>query len=355
MLTPAASAPAGVAPMHGEGQDTTVWAHRVVDELREPRLAHDPEWFTVIRHAYGHEPLYLAGEDESGRPGVLPAFVVRRPFAGTVVTSMPFLDSGGPCAWSPALATVLVERLLGEARRVGARAVELRCAERLPVAQEPADHKVNLTLPLSSDPDQLWQRLDTAVRTKVRKVSRAGLEVEFGGPEKLPAFYGAFAARMRDLGSPVHAYGFFHAVLASFGPRARIALVRKGDTPVGGLLALAFRDRLVVPWSACLKEHFASRPNMLLYWETLRTACTEGFRYFDFGRSTRGSGTYHFKLQWGAQEEPLFWYRIPLAALRGASAAGAGRGADLAVRAWQHLPLAVTTSLGPRIRRYLIQ
>jgi FemAB-related protein (PEP-CTERM system-associated) len=354
MLTAAASARARLSPMCADPQGTPVWARGVLDELREPRLAHAPEWFAVIRQAYGHEPLYLAGEDESGRPGVLPAFVVRRPFAGTVVTSMPFLDSGGPCAWSPALAAVLVERLVGEARRLGARAVELRCAERLPVAQEPADHKVNLTLALSSDPDRLWRGLDTAVRTKVRKVSRAGLEVEFGGPEHLPAFYGVFASRMRDLGSPVHAYGFFHALLASFGPRARIALVRKGDTPVGGLLALAFRDRLVVPWSACLKEHFASRPNMLLYWETLRTACTEGFRLFDFGRSTRGSGTYHFKLQWGAQEEPLFWYRIPLAGGRGASDR-AGRGAELAVRAWQRLPLAVTTSLGPRIRRYLIQ
>ena len=82
-----------------------------------------------------------------------------------------------------------------------------------------------------------------------------------------------------------------------------------------------------MPWAACSKEHFALCPNMLLYWETIRTACADGFARFDFGRSTRQSGTYRFKRQWGAQEEPLFWYRIPIAsdvdaARRHASCAG---------------------------------
>src|SRR2546427_11258796 len=65
---------------------------------------------------------------------------------------------------------------------------------------------------------------------------------------------------------------------------------RKGGTPVGGLVALAFKDRLAVPWASCLKEYLSLCPNMLLYWEVLRTACVEGFRTFDFGRSSRHSG-----------------------------------------------------------------
>lgn len=353
MVTEAAVA--DLARPRPETAPPAVWSRSLLDELCAPRLAHAPEWFTVIPRAYGHEPLYLAGEDESGRPGVLPAFVVRRPLAGTVVTSMPFLDSGGPCTSSPGLAVRMVERLVEEARRLGARTVELRCAEPLAVAAEPARNKVNLVLPLPADPERLWRRLDAASRSQVRKAGRAGLAFELGGAEKLPAFYGVYAARMRDLGSPPHAQGFLRAILDLFGGRARIAVVRKGETPVGGLLAFSLRDRLVVPWAACLKEHFASCPNMLLYWETLRTACAEGLASFDFGRSSPGSGTYRFKRQWGAEEEPIFWYRIPIAGGDAPSTAGRGRGADLAVRVWQRLPLAVTTRVGPRLRRYLIQ
>ena len=179
---------------------------RAVGGLSNASLAHAPEWLNVIRNAYGHDPLYLRTEDEEGRTGVLPAFVVRRPFVGTVVTSMPFLDSGGPCGSTPEMSLALVRRLMDEARGLRARWVELRCAERLPLASQPAEHKVNMTLTLPANPDDIWRRLDGGVRNQVRKAERAGLTVAFGGAEHLPAFYEIFATRMRDLGSPVHSY-----------------------------------------------------------------------------------------------------------------------------------------------------
>ena len=148
---------------------------------------------------------------------------------------------------------------------------------------------------------------------------------------------------------------FLRSVLLEFGDRARIVLVRKDRVAVGGLVTIAFEDRLAVPWAACLQEYFSLCPNMLLYWETLRHACDDGFTRFDFGRSTRDSGTYRFKRQWGAQEEPLFWYTIPLRQRAGTTPDGAGRRESLAVEAWRRLPLAVTRSVGPRIRRYLTQ
>jgi FemAB-related protein (PEP-CTERM system-associated) len=337
--------------------DTGGTWRRVVDESPSSGLAHSPEWFTLIHRAYGHTPLYLTMNDGNGRSGVLPAFVVRRPFFGTVVTSMPFLDSGGPCSRSADTRKMLVEHLIAEARRIGAARVELRCAERLDIPAQPAEHKVNLTLPLPADPDQLWRRFDKQVRNQVRKAERCGLTVEHGGVENLRAFYEAFVVRMRDLGSPPHAPEFLRAVLDAFGGRARIVLVRKGNLTIGALFALAFKDRLVVPWAICLKEYFSLCPNMLLYWETLRSACVEGFTRFDFGRSTRDSGTYRFKVQWGAQEEPLFWYFISPDRIRSDITAVAGHGSKTEIlgKAWQRLPLALTRCVGPHIRRYLTQ
>ena len=94
---------------------------------------------------------------------------------------------------------------------------------------------------------------------------------------------------------------------------------------------------------------------MLLYWETIRTACSEGFTRFDFGRSTAGSGTYHFKRQWGAEEQPLFWYTIPIRGSAQPARADDGRIATCLTNAWRHLPLPLTRQIGPHIRRYLIQ
>src|SRR5438128_4636375 len=132
--------------------DVSAAWQRTVSESSEATTAHAPEWFTVIRKAYGHDPLYLSAEGEDGRVGLLPAFVVRRPCFGTVVTSMPFLDSGGPCSPSPAVANLLAQRLIAEARDRGARLVELRCAARLAIGAQPMESKVNMTLALPANP-----------------------------------------------------------------------------------------------------------------------------------------------------------------------------------------------------------
>jgi len=330
------------------------WSRRVFASAGA-RLAHAAEWLPIVTRAYGHEPLYLVADSDAGS-AVLPAFIVRRPLVGTVVTSMPFLDSGGPCAESPTLAALMVDRLIAEARLRRARFVELRSAGRLAIDAEPTDGKVNMTLALGDGPEALWKRFDKGVRNQIRKAERSGLTVAFGGAAELPAFYEVFVERMRDLGSPVHALRFLRETLDRFGANARMVVVRKDSATIGGLVALTFKDRVVVPWATCLKEHFALCPNMLLYWETIKRASLDGVARFDFGRSTRGSGTYRFKQQWGAQEEPLFWYRIPT---RSANAIALQRPAagssDLLTRMWQRLPLAVTRQVGPRIRKYLIQ
>jgi FemAB-related protein (PEP-CTERM system-associated) len=328
--------------------------NRAIERLHHARLAHAVEWSTAIQRAYGHEPLYLTSGDDEQDFGVLPAFVVRRPLFGAVVTSMPFLDGGGPCSTSPLRSRLLLEQLIAEAYRRGAKFIDVRCAEPLPTAAPVADHKVNLRLPLPERADTLWHQFDKSVRNQIRKAERSGLSFEFGRQPLLASFYEIFVERMRDLGSPAHDLRWFEAILDSFGPRARIAVVKKGTTTVGGLIALAFKDDLTVPWAACSKDHFALCPNMLLYWETIRTACADGFARFDFGRSTRQSGTYRFKRQWGAQEEPLFWYRIPIASAVAPVTAEGGSGAFI-TRAWRRLPVTVTRRVGPRIRRYLIQ
>jgi serine/alanine adding enzyme len=325
----------------------------VVHRLDQANLGHSPEWYSAIHKAYGHTPIYLEGETLEGEVGILPAFLIRRSLFGTVVTSMPFLDNGGPCTSSQSLSRELVVCLIKEAARRKASLVELRCTSELDLPISAHTEKVNLSLPLPKDPVQLWKQLDAKVRNQVRKAERSGLSVEFGHSENLPEFYETFAVNMRDLGSPVHSRAFFHAIFDAFGDKARVAFVRKGSEPIGGLVALAFKDSLVVPWASSLRDYFSLCPNMLLYWETIRSACLEGFQRFEFGRSTRDSGTYRFKRQWGATEEPLYWYSVPVGGRspRPLSSSDA-RGLILA-RLWQRLPLRVANWFGPIIRKYL--
>src|SRR5690606_35261022 len=80
-----------------------------------------------------------------------------------------------------------------------------------------------------------------------------------------------------------------------------------GGEPMAAAIALRARDTVLVPWASSLRRHRNLCPNMLLYWTMMEEAIGSGAARFDFGRSSPGSGTHQFKVQWGAQAEPLHW------------------------------------------------
>ena len=164
-----------------------------------------------------------------------------------------------------------------------------------------------MILDLLDDPDEMWKRFDAKLRNQVRKASKSGLTAGWSSREGLSDFYKTFAANMRDLGSPVHSHDFFGAILDEFNDSTKIMLVRKDEDVIGGAVCIFFKGSMIVPWASSLREYFSLCPNNLLYWEMVRWGCENGYRRFDFVRSSPYSGTYRFKKQWGAQEEPLHW------------------------------------------------
>jgi hypothetical protein len=91
--------------------------------------------------------------------------------------------------------------------------------------------------------------------------------------------------------------------------------------------------------------------NVLLYWHMLRFAIERRFGAFDFGRSTPGEGTFHFKRQWGAEPHELVWEYWTAQGRSLPDLNPANPKFGLAISAWQRLPVAVATRLGPLIVR----
>jgi serine/alanine adding enzyme len=87
-----------------------------------------------------------------------------------------------------------------------------------------------------------------------------------------------------------------------------------------------------------------------MYWEMIRWGCENGYQRFDFGRSSPGSGTYRFKKQWGAKEEPLHWQWITRKAGQTVTTHADDNKYRWIIRTWSHLPLSFTKLLGPVVR-----
>jgi len=320
-------------------------------------LGHASGWQRVLRNAYGLASEYLMARDPAGKvAGVLPLVRFRTLRGRLLLVSLPFLDTAGVLATSPAAEAALLGAALARTREVGAERLELRQLEPLAGSLPGGElNRVDLVLALESSEDAQWSALPAKVRNHTRKANREGLALVEGGSEALvDAFYEPFRRNMRDLGSPVHARAFFGEAARAFGERLRFVCTRHGESSIGGLVAIDFAGVVSVPWASTLREQRHRCPNHIIYWEALRWAIARGVRVLDFGRSPRGSGTHVFKLGWGAVERPLVWLEFAPDG-RPLEAAGPDAGAWLKrlSQVWTRLPVALTAQLGPHIRRRL--
>jgi FemAB-related protein (PEP-CTERM system-associated) len=313
---------------------------------------HLAAWRGVFERAFGHRPEYLTARRAGQIVGVLPLVEMRSWLLGNFFVSLPFVNYGGVLTNDDEAARALADYAEALARERGLKHVELRHrrAPRFP-GGPCKQHKVTMLLPLAADADAMWNALDRKVRNQVRKAEKSELTSVVGGAELIDEFYPVFATNMRDLGTPVYGKRVFEEIFKALPGHTSMFVVRKGTTTVAAGVGYSYRTTFEMPWASSLKEHRALSPNNLLYWHAIRHAIATGHRVFDFGRSTPDEGTYHFKRQWGAEAEPLFWeYRLP----------GGGALPDqspknpkfsLAISLWKKLPVPIATLIGPSIVR----
>lgn len=316
----------------------------------EASHSHLSGWRRVIARSYGHRSHYLYVQENGAVKGILPLIWMGNYFFRRSLVSMPFLDDGGICADNDQIGSGLFQEALRLYGGEKADFLDLRHRYANNLDSPPGGEKVMMILDLLDDPDEMWKRFDAKLRNQVRKASKSGLTAGWSSKEGLSDFYKIFAANMRDLGSPVHSHDFFGAILDEFSDSAKIMLVRKDGLVIGAAVCLFFKGSMIVPWASSLREYFSLCPNNLLYWEMVRWGCENGYRRFDFGRSSPDSGTYRFKKQWGAQEEPLHWQCVSRKIGRVAMPHADDARYRLIVRLWSHLPLSITKFVGPLLR-----
>ena len=307
-------------------------------------------WQTAIQQTYGHQSNYLIATDGDSVQGVLPLFLIRSWIFGTSLVSIPFFSYGGVLSRRDDARDALMTRAGELAAELQARHVELRQGQSCKTTWHSSARKVTMEIPLPNSVDELWKRLSSGLRNKVRNGKKNGFRVEWNGIEGVKDFYPVFAANMRNLGTPVYPQAWFEN-LCKCSPDIRILTLWQGDRAVAGAFLNPFRETLELPWSASLPETRKQYSQVLLYWTFLEWAVEHGYRKMDLGRCTPKGGTYEFKRHWGCDERPLHWYYWLPEGAHVPEVRPESKRYSMAVQVWKHLPLAVANTLGPRIVR----
>jgi FemAB-related protein (PEP-CTERM system-associated) len=333
-------------------QDSERW-EQFVDNHRDATNYHRWGWRKVIESAFHWPAFYLMAETEGDVAGILPLVWQKSWLFGSFLTSLPFLNSGGIVAESCEVEQALVGEATALAQKLGVEHIELRHRRNHELGLPVKTSKVAVVLDVEPVEEVMWWTLRKETRNLIRKAQKYGLTAEIVGEEGLGDFYGIFARNMRDLGTPVYAKAFFGQILGVFPDGTNICIVRHKTQPVAAGFLTCFRDTVEVAWASSLRKYLPMAPNMLLYWTMLRFAAQKGYRVFDFGRSTAGSGPHRFKLQWSSQEVPLHWYYWLPEGKQLPELNPHNQKFRLAIWTWRHLPLMAANALGPGIVRCL--
>ena len=326
---------------------------------------HYSAWGKVIYQTYGHQIFNLVAKDPDGAlVGILPLVHINHFLFGNNLFSLPFVDLGGILADSADVEQALLYRATEIAHEHNIPSVEFRQTYFLTGAGKTSAagfqwnknssqqaEKVRMLLELPDSSEELMASFRSKLRSQIRRPLKDGLTTRVGGAELLDDFYTVFAENMRDLGSPVHSKKFLRNLQSELSENTRIFIVYQGNTPLACSFTLRHKNCLANPWASSLHKYSRLSPNMLLYWTMLEYACDNGLATFDFGRSTPGGGSYKFKEQWGATEQPLYWQVFTTQQHISDCLTVHKSKFELAMFVWKRLPVSVSKLIGPVIRK----
>lgn len=313
---------------------------------------HRHAWHGHIQRVFGHEVMALCARTSDGAlAGLLTLVRVKSPIFGHFLVSLPFVSYGGPIGTDDAiraLTATALERLTSDR----ADLLELRSACELPIELTASHRKITVVLPIkSNDPEVVFKGFTSKLRSQVRRPAKSGVEVRMG-PDQAEPFHRVFSRHMRDLGTPTLPLSWFTSLRDAFGDDVWFACAWLNGEPIACGAGFRWTGEFEITWASALREHASTSANMGVYWALIERASREGLSRFNFGRCTPDSPTHRFKSQWGAIDEPLYWYAKAASATASMPKQDSAKFA-LATRVWQKLPVSVTNALGPRLVRFI--
>ena len=319
-------------------------------DVRSP--GYDYRWLQVLKDGLQYEPFCIVTKRSGTILGALQLHYVKSRLFGRYLVSSPYVNVGGINCIDDSCNAALIAAAVDLANKLDVDHLQLRHEQEYQSASFNGNltYKVHMRLSLQNSVDQLRASLKSKVRSQVKKSESCGLSVCWGTHQLLDDFYQVFARNMRDLGTPVYGKGLFRSVLEQFGNEAEICVLKDGQKPAAAALLIHGSGTTEVPSASTIREYNKVNANMYMYYQLLSRAVERGQEVFDFGRSSKDSGTYKFKKQWGAVPTSSFWQyylrRGSLDDLRPEN-----KSFEWKIKMWKKLPVWLTRMIGPGIVR----
>lgn len=341
---------------HCTQKDQAAWDD-FVENAPQATFFHRFGWRRVLQDAFGHDTHFLVAEDMSdGKPariaGLLPLALVRSRLFGNKLASLPFCVYGGIVATTDAAAQALRSAASTLAQQLDVDALELRNMHASDSGWPVKDLYYTFRKDISADNAANLKAIPAKQRAMVRKGIAAGLVSEEDAGCK--RFYQVYAESVRNLGTPVFSRRYLELLRDEFATDCRVLMIRDGREDVAGVMSFYFRGEVLPYYGGSIARARSIKGcNDFMYWELMRRSADEGLNSFDFGRSKRDTGPYHFKRNWGFEPQALPYEYYLVATDQVPDINPTNPRYRLLVNTWRRLPVPLAKLIGPPLARSL--
>jgi len=294
----------------------------LVEEHPSSSVFQHPLYMEALAKTYAHlEPLgFILIDDHDHYVAGIPFFLVKSCLTGRRLVSLPFSSYSDPLVKTGEEFRLLFQEILRFCSKNHIRYMEFKplngiaLFEGNPLIAPSYDQKTHV-LELTQDQNTLQKKFDrTNVRQKISRAEKSGIVVRGATTEReLRAFYQLLLKSRKRLGLPPQFYSFFLNMwrLLSPGGILNLLCAEINGSPIGFLLYFKFKKTVYAEYIASEEDRFPLGVNQALFWSAIKEGVSEGYDYFDFGKSgVHNLGLLSSKRRWGANERnaPTFYY-----------------------------------------------
>ncbi len=275
-------------------------------------IYHTPEWRKLLENTFNYKPYYLFAKNGCGRiVGLLPLFHVKSRLTGNRVCSVPFSHVCGPIGDNETV-NLSIREGINIYKNLNADFLEIRSLTGFENFYNQNAFSTHV-LELSNHPENVFKKLKTDVRRGIKRSDKRGVTVNTTkNIEDLKDFYELNCLTKKEIGVPCHPWKFFDNLFNILKDNVSLYVAKYNNEIIAGGIMEYYKDTVLYGYGAANFDYLGLYPYNAFLWKSIEDACINGYKYYDFGRTSYdNSGLMDFKKRWGTVEKKLNYSYYP--------------------------------------------
>jgi hypothetical protein len=274
---------------------------------------HTYAWMRTLLESYKYSVRYFTSITDGMLDGLFPVMGVKSFLTGRRGVILPFSDICEPIANDSVIFNDLFHDVIDYGHKEKWDYLEIR-GDRNFLENKPSyiDH-YNHILDLNKDIKTIFNNFTSATKRNIRKAESCNLRYHIDYTlESVKQFYQLHCYTRRKHGLVPQPWKFFENFYKYIikTEKGVVATAYYQNKLAASSIFVLYRDQITYKYGTSDSFYLCTRPNNFIIWNTIKWACENKFKIFDFGRTEPDNpGLLRYKRNWGATEKIIRYFK----------------------------------------------